>query len=160
MGLSHEENLLDLTPHDLGKGCGSGRLFAVVFPRSRRASFSEFRRASSLKLVRPSATAREHSRSRIAFGEEAVTSCLTRVGGPEIGWGWIAGRALARQFLPLKKPWFETPHPAGWRASLTTAEPFRCQATSKTICRTKIIRTAHGCLSTSTCPSCLTRLSA
>ena len=112
MGLSHEENLLDLTPHDLGKGCGSGRLFAVVFPRSRRASFSEFRRASSLKLVRPSATAREHSRSRIAFGEETLTSCLTRVGGPEIGWGWIAGRALARQFLPLKKPWFETPHPA------------------------------------------------
>ena len=96
MGLSHEENLLDLTPHDLGKGCGSGRLFAVVFPRSRRASFSEFRRASSLKLVRPSATAREHSRSRIAFGEETLTSCLTRVGGPEIGWGWIAGRALAR----------------------------------------------------------------
>ena len=84
MGLSHEENLLDLTPHDLGKGCGSGRLFAVVFPRSRRASFSEFRRASSLKLVRPSATAREHSRSRIAFGEETLTSCLTRVGGPEI----------------------------------------------------------------------------
>ena len=101
MGLSHEENLLDLTPHDLGKGCGSGRLFAVVFPRSRRASFSEFRRASSLKLVRPSATAREHSRSRIAFGEETLTSCLTRVGGPEIGWGWIAGRASARQFLPL-----------------------------------------------------------
>ena len=29
-----------------------------------------------------------------------------------VGWGWIAGRALARQFLPLKKPWFETPHPA------------------------------------------------
>ena len=91
MGLSHEENLLDLTPHDLGKGCGSGRLFAVVFPRSRRASFSEFRRASSLKLVRPSATAREHSRSRIAFGEETLTSCLTRVGGPEIE----VGAALA-----------------------------------------------------------------
>ena len=93
MGLSHEENLLDLTSHDLGKGCGSGRLFAVVFPRSRRASFSEFRRASSLKLVRPSATAREHSRSRIAFGEETLTSCLTRVGGPEIQqWRWPIGQ--------------------------------------------------------------------
>ncbi len=49
-----------------------------------RASFSEFTRASSLKLVRPAATARALSRSRIASGEETLTSCLTRVGGPEI----------------------------------------------------------------------------
>ena len=40
-----------------------------------------------LTLVRPAATARAHSRSRNAFGEETLTSCLTRVGGPEIGWG-------------------------------------------------------------------------
>lgn len=40
-----------------------------------------------LTLVRPADTARAHSRSRNAFGEETLTSCLTRVGGPEIGWG-------------------------------------------------------------------------
>ena len=34
-GLSREENLLDLTPHDHGMECGSGRLFAFVLPRSR-----------------------------------------------------------------------------------------------------------------------------
>ena len=37
-----------------------------------------------LTLVRPAATARAHSRSRNAFGEKTLTSCLTRVGGPEI----------------------------------------------------------------------------
>ena len=37
-----------------------------------------------LTLVRPTATARAHSRSRNAFGEKTLTSCLTRVGGPEI----------------------------------------------------------------------------
>ena len=34
MGLSHEENLLDLSPHNLVIGCGSGALFPVVFLRS------------------------------------------------------------------------------------------------------------------------------
>ena len=34
MGLSHEENLLELTPHHLVIGCGSGELFSVVLPRS------------------------------------------------------------------------------------------------------------------------------
>ena len=34
MGLSHEENLLELTPHDLVIGYGSGELFSVVFSRS------------------------------------------------------------------------------------------------------------------------------
>ena len=70
MGLSHEENLLDLTPHDLVIGCGSGELFSDVFSRSWAGLISEFTRASSLKLVRPAATAGAHSRSRIAFGEE------------------------------------------------------------------------------------------
>ena len=49
-----------------------------------RASFSEFTRASSLKLVRTAATARELSRSRTACGGKYLTSCLTRMGGPEI----------------------------------------------------------------------------
>ena len=40
-----------------------------------------------LTLVRPAATARAHSRSRNAFGEKTLTSCLTRVGGPEIRLG-------------------------------------------------------------------------
>ena len=48
---------------------------------------SQIRRASSLKLVRPAATARAHLRSFIAFGEETLASCLTRVGGSEIGLG-------------------------------------------------------------------------
>ena len=34
MDLSHEENLLELTPHDLVTGCGSGELFSLVFSRS------------------------------------------------------------------------------------------------------------------------------
>ena len=34
MVLSHEENLLELTPHDLVTGCGSGELFSLVFSRS------------------------------------------------------------------------------------------------------------------------------
>ena len=38
----------------------------------------------TLVRVRPAATARAHSRSRNAFGEKTLTSCLTRVGGPEI----------------------------------------------------------------------------
>ncbi len=84
MGLSHEKNLLDLTPHDLVIGCGSGSLFSS-FPRvPGRASFSEITRASSLKLVRPAATAGALSRSRTAYGGKYLTSCLTRVGGPEI----------------------------------------------------------------------------
>ena len=37
-----------------------------------------------LTLVRSAATARAHSRSRNAFGEKTLTSCLTRVGDPEI----------------------------------------------------------------------------
>ena len=49
-----------------------------------RTSFSEFTRASSLKLVRTAATARELSRSRTACGGKYLTSCLTRMGGPEI----------------------------------------------------------------------------
>ena len=50
-----------------------------------------------LTLVRPAATARAHSRSRNAFGEETLTSCLTRVGGPEIGRG-------VRQLIHLDIP--------------------------------------------------------
>ena len=38
MGLSREENLLDLTPHDHGMECGSGRLFAFVALRAWRES--------------------------------------------------------------------------------------------------------------------------
>ena len=175
MGLSREENLLDLTPHDHGMECGSGRLFAFVAlrawresalnygaprtksrwltatyfwlvlpipvlsihdlstvrsgygplmkvsarsaggqvcilhlarfndfpgtkivaiepvqktkPREKMAYFSLTAKLEWLTLVRPAATAGAHSRSRNAFGEETLTSCLTRVGGPEIGWG-------------------------------------------------------------------------
>ena len=48
-----------------------------------------------LTLVRPAATARAHSRSRNAFGEETLTSCLTRVGGPEIRPGSTSNDATA-----------------------------------------------------------------
>ena len=56
-------------------------------PREKMVYFSLTAKFEWLTLVRPAATARAHSRSRNAFGEETLTSCLTRVGGPEIGWG-------------------------------------------------------------------------
>ena len=56
-------------------------------PREKMAYFSLTAKLEWLTLVRPAATAGAHSRSRNAFGEETLTSCLTRVGGPEIGWG-------------------------------------------------------------------------
>ena len=56
-------------------------------PREKMAYLSLTAKLEWLTLVRPAATARAHSRSRNAFGEETLTSCLTRVGGPEIGWG-------------------------------------------------------------------------
>ena len=51
------------------------------------AYFSLTAKLEWLTLVRPAATAGAHSRSRNAFGEETLTSCLTRVGGPEIRLG-------------------------------------------------------------------------
>ena len=56
-------------------------------PREKMVYFSLTAKLEWLTLVRPAATARAHSRSRNAFGEKTLTSCLTRVGGPEIGWG-------------------------------------------------------------------------
>ena len=56
-------------------------------PREKMVYFSLTAKFEWLTLVRPAATARAHSRSRNAFGEETLTSCLTSVGGPEIGWG-------------------------------------------------------------------------
>ena len=53
-------------------------------PREKMVYFSLTAKFEWLTLVRPAATARAHSRSRNAFGEETLTSCLTRVGGPEI----------------------------------------------------------------------------
>ena len=56
-------------------------------PREKMVYFSLTAKLEWLTLVRPAATARAHSRSRNAFGEETLTSCLTRVGGPEIRLG-------------------------------------------------------------------------
>ena len=56
-------------------------------PREKMAYFSLTAKLEWLTLVRPAATAGAHSRSRNAFGEETLTSCLTRVGGPEISLG-------------------------------------------------------------------------
>ena len=56
-------------------------------PREKMVYFSLTAKLEWLTLVRPAATARAHSRSRNAFGEETLTSCLTRVGGPEISRG-------------------------------------------------------------------------
>lgn len=56
-------------------------------PREKMAYFSLTAKLELLTFVRPAATAGAHSRFRNAFGEETLTSCLTRVGGPEIGWG-------------------------------------------------------------------------
>ena len=56
-------------------------------PREKMVYFSLTAKFEWLTLVRPAATARAHSRSRNAFGEETLTSCLTRVGGPEIRLG-------------------------------------------------------------------------
>ena len=53
-------------------------------PREKMVYFSLTAKLEWLTLVRPAATARAHSRSRNAFGEKTLTSCLTRVGGPEI----------------------------------------------------------------------------
>ena len=53
-------------------------------PREKMVYFSLTAKFEWLTLVRPTATAGAHSRSRNAFGEETLTSCLTRVGGPEI----------------------------------------------------------------------------
>lgn len=70
-----------------------------------RASFSEFTRASSLKLVRTAATARELSRSRTACGGKYLTSCLTRMGGPEIdcthAWHTATRPAITQVFAGL-----------------------------------------------------------
>ena len=58
-------------------------------PREKMVYFSLTAKLEWLTLVRvrPAATARAHSRSRNAFGEKTLTSCLTRVGGPEISRG-------------------------------------------------------------------------
>ena len=66
------------------KDADQGVFFPSFYRVPGRASFPEFTRASSLKLVRPAATARALSRSRTACGGKYLTSCLTRVGGPEI----------------------------------------------------------------------------
>ena len=65
-------------------------------PREKMVYFSLTAKFEWLTLVRPAATARAHSRSRNAFGEETLTSCLTRVGGPEIVMGRNCARATAR----------------------------------------------------------------
>ena len=65
-------------------------------PREKMVYFSLTAKFEWLTLVRPAATARAHSRSRNAFGEETLTSCLTRVGGPEIGRG-VRQRCCSRQ---------------------------------------------------------------
>ena len=60
-------------------------------PREKMVYFSLTAKLEWLTLVRvrPAATARAHSRSRNAFGEKTLTSCLTRVGGPEIVMGGV-----------------------------------------------------------------------
>ena len=69
-------------------------------PREKMVYFSLTAKFEWLTLVRPAATARAHSRSRNAFGEETLTSCLTRVGGPEIGWGVRQSFRSRREWLP------------------------------------------------------------
>ncbi len=87
------------------KDADQGVFFPSFYRVPGRASFPEFTRASSLKLVRPAATARALSRSRTACGGKYLTSCLTRVGGPEIEAGLadavIAGGADTFADMPL-----------------------------------------------------------
>ena len=72
------------------------------------AYFSLTAKLEWLTLVRPAATAGAHSRSRNAFGEETLTSCLTRVGGPEIGLGSTSIRRFGvgglRKFHRVRAP--------------------------------------------------------
>ena len=77
-------------------------------PREKMVYFSLTAKFEWLTLVRPAATARAHSRSRNAFGEETLTSCLTRVGGPEIGRGVRQDHSghcpFLRRHEPQKEP--------------------------------------------------------
>ena len=72
-------------------------------PREKMVYFSLTAKLEWLTLVRPAATARAHSRSRNAFGEKTLTSCLTRVGGPEIVEGDFTASDYERRGKTIQK---------------------------------------------------------